>query len=148
VCLDQPARSRLGDPDFNSLCTVPTPMGLPYRLSERGAAYLDVCAIPHHDAIFKILNPLFKPTLQRCEDCLYPLSILRTPSADVSRVGHCATLFVHPVTITHSVNVYLVFGPLSKFPLPESHCQLWFVFLVASTSLLMAALDFILMLRG
>ncbi|KAF9554307.1 hypothetical protein CPC08DRAFT_727236 [Agrocybe pediades] len=49
--------------------------------------------------------------------------------------------------LAQSVNVYLVFKPLAKVGVQERTCQRWFLFQIVTTAILLAALDFILMLR-
>ncbi|KAF9548976.1 hypothetical protein CPC08DRAFT_339943 [Agrocybe pediades] len=49
--------------------------------------------------------------------------------------------------IVQSINVYLVFGPLSRTDIPEQTCRKWFLFQMVVTASLLAAFDFILMLR-
>lgn len=48
----------------------------------------------------------------------------------------------------HSINIYLIFGPLSSTDIPEQRCKRWFIFQLSGICLLMGALDGILMLRG
>lgn len=47
-----------------------------------------------------------------------------------------------------SGNLYLAFGPLQKLNIPKHVCEQWFLFLLISACVLLATLDFILMLRG
>ena len=47
-----------------------------------------------------------------------------------------------------SCNLYLVFGPLNQLYISEHVCEQWFLFLIISGCILMATLDFLLMLRG
>ncbi|KAF9554308.1 hypothetical protein CPC08DRAFT_672311 [Agrocybe pediades] len=49
--------------------------------------------------------------------------------------------------LAQSVNVYLVFKPLAKLGVQEQTCQRWYLFQIVTTAILLAALDFILMLR-
>ncbi|KAF4616840.1 hypothetical protein D9613_008939 [Agrocybe pediades] len=49
--------------------------------------------------------------------------------------------------VVQSINVYLVFGPLSRTDIPEQTCRKWFLFQMVVTASLLAAFDFILMLR-
>ncbi|KAF8960805.1 hypothetical protein BDZ97DRAFT_2077295 [Flammula alnicola] len=44
-------------------------------------------------------------------------------------------------------NTYIVFAPLSRVPVPRHGCVGWFLFLMISASLLLAAIDSLIMLR-
>ncbi|KAF8962284.1 hypothetical protein BDZ97DRAFT_1119698 [Flammula alnicola] len=45
------------------------------------------------------------------------------------------------------VNAYIVFVPLSRVPVPRHECMGWFLFLTISASVLLAAVDGLIMLR-
>ncbi|PPQ91253.1 hypothetical protein CVT25_006392 [Psilocybe cyanescens] len=49
--------------------------------------------------------------------------------------------------IVQSINVFLILRPLSALDIPEQSCRRWFLFELIAVSVLMAALDSILMLR-
>ncbi|KAH9477288.1 hypothetical protein JR316_0009492 [Psilocybe cubensis] len=49
--------------------------------------------------------------------------------------------------IVGSVNVFLIFGPLSSTNIPRHRCRQWFTFQLSAACLIMGSLDAILMLR-
>ncbi|KAF8166696.1 hypothetical protein BJ912DRAFT_1149848, partial [Pholiota molesta] len=49
--------------------------------------------------------------------------------------------------VVQAVNLHLVSGPLWNLAIPEQVCHKWFLFLIGSSCLLLAAVDAILMLR-